>query len=105
MNNYLNIRCDKLSCDSNTGLTKECMYGITDSLIEDVKSDAPMCEHLKSEVLRMLEEQSDIDWIDRDCHTCSIRLGCPHSIFSTDMIEPVDTGWFLKNVCIPNHIG
>ncbi len=45
-------KCKEISCDHNTGFTEECMYGISEELIERAKSDKPMCDILRNEVIK-----------------------------------------------------
>lgn len=53
-----NIKCNIVSCDNNTGFTKECMYGITDDLIKCAESNEPMCDVLKAKVLKEVRNKS-----------------------------------------------
>ena len=53
----MNVECCLTGCDHNTGFTKECMYGVTDELIDYVKSGKPMCEDLRDKILELCKEE------------------------------------------------
>lgn len=52
----MNVKCYRIGCDNNTGFTKECMYGVTDDLIDYVKQGKPICEDLREKVLRLCKD-------------------------------------------------
>ena len=43
--------CNRYSCD-HCNIDGTCMYGLNDDLIKHAKSDKPMCDYLKTWVLR-----------------------------------------------------
>lgn len=59
----MRISCLNESCDSNTGFTHKCMFGVTDNLIDAYKKDKVKCEYLKGAIenikKEMEMEQSD----------------------------------------------
>lgn len=50
----INLPCKETSCDNNTGF-QACMFGIDADLIEYAKSNKPMCEQLKNQILELIE--------------------------------------------------
>ena len=52
----MNISCNKTGCDHNTGFDNTCMFGITKDLIERARSGEPMCEHLRTQVLALVDD-------------------------------------------------
>ena len=46
----MKIPCLNESCDNNTGFTHECMYAISDALIDAYKNGKIECEHLKDAI-------------------------------------------------------
>lgn len=56
----MNITCNKVGCDHNTGFTKECMFGVDEKLVETAKdTDNSMCEVLRTEILKKVGNNNE----------------------------------------------
>lgn len=56
----MNFPCEKTWCDNNTGLTNECMFGMSKDLVKHAKSGKPMCECLRDKVLKEIKELEEV---------------------------------------------
>lgn len=59
--NKMNLHCGRTDCDNNTGLfDKICMHGITADSIRHAKSDKPMCEYFRKQILQLENEFREV---------------------------------------------
>ena len=60
----MNLHCDKIGCNHNSGFEYSCMDGISVDLIREAHSCYLMCEHLRKNILE-LEKLFCKDMVDR----------------------------------------